>query len=160
MTVRRVAGWCVVALVLAASGCSRKVDSATVGFTLEPPAGMKLEREDPGPPPAAFFAEGLTVRSLHTALPSPEATDLKALLATALKQAGVAAPTNVTSSKSGTLPAGPVARYEWADATSRTLAYVVVGKDRALLLTLTAPKPDFRIRENQLERALATLQFR
>lgn len=145
---------------LALTACSSKVESDAVGFTIEPPARMKLQREEAGETPTAVFAEGLAIRSLQGALPSPESTDLKALLARVKEQAHLELPENVTSMKSGTLPAGPVARYELADATSRTLLYVVTGKERALVLSLTAPKDEYSERQNQLERALATLRFR
>ncbi|MBX5481258.1 MAG: hypothetical protein IRZ16_05325 [Myxococcaceae bacterium] len=151
----------VVATVAAScAGCSRGVDSALVGFVFEPPRGVKLIHEDPGPPPRATFEGGLEIRAVKGTLTGLARGDLPSALEQAMRETGLTLPGTPRSSKGGTIPAGAVGRYEFGDARTGTLLYLVQGDGRYFAVTLTAPKTGFDRRVNALELSMSTLRFR
>ncbi|MDY7226473.1 hypothetical protein [Hyalangium rubrum] len=140
--------------VLLAVGCSRPVSSQALGFEYEPPSGVKLSSEEPGPPAVARFEGGVEVRSVPGTPPA-----LEALPEAVLGAAGVSVPGKRVSTSQGTLPAGPVARYEFQEGTHRTLVYFLPRPDRFLLFTFTAPERDYGPRSAKVELSLSTLKL-
>ncbi|MFP2904676.1 hypothetical protein ACLESD_06390, partial [Pyxidicoccus sp. 3LFB2] len=59
----------------------------------------------------------------------------------------------------GTLPAGPVARYEFARDGARTLVYFVPRKDGFVLVSFSAPEHDYGALSARVERSLSTLRL-
>ncbi|WP_426749519.1 hypothetical protein [Myxococcus sp. Y35] len=139
--------WCVV-------GCSRGFSSQELGVQYEPPSGMGLRSVEAGPPARALFEGGLELRSVQGVPPAlgagPEAV---------LGAAGMPVPGKLLQDSEGTLPTGPVARYEFAQAGgARTLVYFVPGKARFVLVVFSAPERDYGARSARVERSLSTLR--
>lgn len=135
-------------------GCSRPVSSQALGLEYEPPSGVKLASEEPGPPAVARFEGGLELRSVPGTPPPLEASPEAVLGA-----AGVTMPGKVMNTSQGTLPAGPVARYEFLQGDSRTFMYFLPRPDRFLLISFTAPERDYGPRSGRVERSLSTLKL-
>ena len=150
----------VIAGLLTLAGCSRGYESDLLGLRFEPPASMKLQREEAGPPPVAFFSSGLELRSIPGKPPSVAESHLRQTLEELRSSSGVSLPGELVSARAGTLPAGTVARYELETENARTLVYVVPASDRYVLLTLTAPDSEYGRLQNQFERSLSTLTLR
>jgi hypothetical protein len=140
--------------VLLAAGCSRPVSSQALGLEYEPPSGVKFASEEPGPPAVARFEGGLELRSVPGTPPALEATPEAVLGA-----AGVPLPGKVMNTSQGTLPAGPVARYEFLQGDARTFVYFLPRPDRFVLITFTAPERDYGPRSGRVERSLSTLKL-
>lgn len=133
--------------------CSRKVESSTLGLQYEPPSGMALRNEEPGPPPVAHFEGGLEVRSVQGTPPRVDAAPEDVLAA-----AGIPVPGRRVNATTGTLPAGPVGRYEFQQGSSRTLVYFLPLKDRFVLVRYSAPERDYGPGSSRVERSLSTLK--
>lgn len=119
----------------------------------EPPSGMGLRSVAAGPPALARFDGGLELRSVRGAAPALDAGP-EAVLA-----AGLKAPGKLLQDTEGTLPAGPVARYEFSQTGgSRTLVYFVPRKDGFVLVTFSAPERDYGALSARVERSLSTLR--
>ncbi len=135
------------------AACSRQLESQALGLQYEPPSGMALRSEQPGPPAVAQFEGGLEVRSVPGAAPKldaePEAV---------LEAAGVPVPGRRLNATQGTLPAGPVARYEFQQGSSRTLVYLLPREDRFVLVLYTAAERDYGPGSARVERSLSTLK--
>lgn len=140
-------------LLSCAVACSRKLESSALGLQYEPPSGMALRAEEPGPPAVAHFEGGLELRSVQGAPPKLETAPEEVLGA-----AGLAVPGRRLNATQGTLPAGPVARYEFQQGTSRTLVYFLPLADRSVLVLYTAPERDYGPGSSRVERSLSTLK--
>lgn len=141
-------------LLCCALACSRKLESNTLGLQYEPPSGMALSTEEPGPPAVARFDGGLEVRSV----PGKGAPRLDSPPEDVLGAAGIPVPGRRLNATQGTLPAGPVARYEFQQGTSRTLVYFLPLEDRFVLVLYTAPERDYGPGSARVERSLSTLK--
>ncbi len=140
-------------LLSCAVACSRKTELNTLGVQYEPPSGMALRGEEPGPPAVARFEGGLELRSVQGTPPKVDAPPEEVLGA-----AGVPVPDKRLNATNGTLPAGPVARYEFQQGTSRTLVYFLPLADRSVLVLYTAPERDYGPGSARVERSLSTLK--
>ena len=140
-------------LVCWSTACSRRLESTSLGIRYEPPSGMALRTEEPGPPAVARFEGGLELRSVPGPPPRLEAGAEEVLGA-----AGVPVPGTRLNATQGTLPAGTVARYEFQQGGSRTLVYFLPRPDRFLLVLYTAPERDYGPGSARVERSLSTLQ--
>ncbi len=133
--------------------CSRKLESNTLGLQYEPPSKMALITEEPGPPTVARFEGGLELRSVQGPPPKLEATPEEVLGA-----AGVPVPGRRLNATQGTIDAGPVARYEFQQGTSRTLVYFLPRADRFVLILYTAPEREYGPGSSRVELSLSTLK--
>jgi hypothetical protein len=140
--------------VLLAVGCSRPMSSQALGLEYEPPSGVTFTSEEAGPPAVARFEGGLEVRSVPGTPPALGATPEAVLAA-----AGMSVPGKVVNSAQGTLPAGPVGRYEFQQGDTWTLVYFLPRPDRFVLITFTAPGQDYGKRSARVERSLSTLKL-
>ncbi len=138
-------------VLLGVLGCSGDFTSKALGVKYEPPKGMGLRAEEPG---VARFEGGLELRSVQGTPPPVEAAPDVVLGA-----AGLPLPGRVVQASKGTLPAGPVARYEFTHAGARTLVYFVPGKERFVLVTFTAPERDYGALSSKVELSLSTLKL-
>ena len=121
----------------------------------EPPSGMGLRAVEAGPPARALFDGGLELRSVRGAPPA-----LGAGHEAVLGAAGLPVPGKLLHDSSGTLPAGPVARYEFSQAGgARTLVYFVPGEGGFVLVLFTAPERDYGALSARVERSLSTLRL-
>lgn len=141
-------------VLLLAVGCARTVSTEALGLEYEPPSGVKLSATEAGPPAVARFEGGVELRSVPGAPPA-----LGAAPEAVLSAAGVPVPGKLLSSTQGTLPAGPVARYEYQQGDARTLVYFLPRADRFVLLTFTAPERDYGPRSAKVELSLSTLKL-
>lgn len=120
----------------------------------EPPSGMSLRTVEAGPPGLARFEGGLELRSVRGETPALAAGPDAVMAA-----AGLTVPGSLRKNSEGTLPAGPVARYEFFTAgDSRTLVYFVPRKDGFVLVTFSAPERDYGALSARVERSLSTLR--
>src|SRR5688500_9210245 len=127
---------CLVVVCGVVVSCSNTYDSALLRLKYEPPAGVKLVEELPGPPAMARFNNGLEIRSVVDELPEADDHALETWLPAALELAGLPAlSAPPTSARAGSIPLGPVARYEVKSSGRRSLIYVVPQGERFLLLT-------------------------
>jgi len=144
--------WCL--LLLCVIGCSRGFTLRVLGVQYEPPSGMGLLAEEAGPPAVARFEKGLELRSVVGTPPTLEAGPEAVLAA-----AGLPVPGRLVQSSQGTLPAGPVARYELTRDGARTLVYFLPRKDGFVLVTFSAPERDYGALSARVERSLSTLRL-
>ncbi|WP_309892360.1 hypothetical protein [Archangium sp.] len=133
--------------------CSRRLESTSLGLQYEPPSGMALRAEEPGPPAVTRFEGGLELRSVQGKPPALGAPPEEVLGA-----AGLPVPGNPVKATQGTLPAGPVARYEFQQGGSRTLVYFLPLPERFVLVLYTAPERDYGPGSARVERSLSTLK--
>jgi hypothetical protein len=152
--------WLLLISAVLSTGCSRSFESDAVGIRFEPPASMKLLKEQPGSPAVAMFQSGLEIRSIPGAAPSIAEPMLRASFEELRKTSGLELPGEIRSARAGSIPAGPVARYELNRGDEYTLVYVVPSNGRYVLITLTAPEAEYGRLQKQLERSLATLAVR
>ncbi len=129
------------------------MESQALGVQYEPPPGMALRAEEPGPPLVARFEGGLELRSVQGTPPKLEAQPEEVLAA-----AGVPVPGRRLNATQGTLTAGPVARYEFQQGASRTLVYFIPREDRFVLVLYSAPERDYGPGSAKVERSLSTLK--
>jgi hypothetical protein len=129
------------------------MESTALGLQYEPPPGMTLSAEEPGPPAVARFEGGLELRSVEGVPPKLEAPPEEVLGA-----AGLAVPGTRVNATQGTLDAGPVARYEFQKGPSRTLVYFLPRPERFVLVLYSAPERDYGKGSLKVERSLSTLK--
>ncbi|XXF75347.1 hypothetical protein P2318_19995 [Myxococcaceae bacterium GXIMD 01537] len=141
-------------LLSCAVACSRQMESKGLGLQYEPPPGMALREEVGGPPAVARFEGGLEVRAVEG---TPLSLD--APVEAVLGAAGVQVPGRPLNSTQGTLSAGPVARYEFQQDSSRTLVYFLPRAERFLLVLYSAPERDYGADSARVERSLSTLKL-
>ncbi|HYO54889.1 hypothetical protein [Archangium sp.] len=140
-------------LLSCALACSRKMESNALGLQYEPPSGMTLRAEEPGPPAVARFEGGLELYSVQGTPPRLDAPPEEVLGA-----AGIPVPGRRLNATQGTLTAGPVARYEFQQGPSRTLVYFLPRDARFVLVLYTAPERDYGPGSARVERSLSTLK--
>ncbi len=140
--------------MLCVLGCSRGVTSRALGVEYEPPSGMGLISEEAGPPAVARFEKGLEMRSVAGTPPALDAGPEVVLAA-----AGLPMPGTLLKDSQGTLPAGPVARYEFSQSGTRTMMYFLPRKDGFVLVTFFAPERDYGTLSARVERSLSTLRL-
>lgn len=150
--------WVLVPIALAA--CSSGYQSEALGLEWKPPTPFRLEAEQAGPPPVARFAPGLELRRVELKLPAPSAETVNATLEQIREAAAIPAGVTLISARAGSIPAGPVARYELKLRSDRLLVYVLPTADAVVLLTMRADEAQFGKRQNAFERSLATLKLR
>jgi hypothetical protein len=129
------------------------MESPALGLQYEPPPGMALRAEESGPPAVARFEGGLELRSVEGKPPALDAAPEQVLGA-----AGVPVPGKQLNATQGTLTAGPVARYEFQQGTSRTLVYFIPRPERFVLVLYSAPERDYGPGSARVERSLSTLK--
>jgi len=132
--------------------CSRRMESSTLGLQYEPPSGMALRTEEPGPPAVARFDGGLELLSVKGKPPALDAPPEEVLGA-----AGIPVPGSRLNATQGTLPAGPVGRYEFKQDSKRTLVYFLPRPERFILVLYTAPERDYGPGSSKVELSLSTL---
>lgn len=146
-------------LALAAAGCSSNTyQGGALGVRWKPPPGVKLISETKeGPVAVAIFSGGVEVRMVPSpALPtSGDHDELKQQLLDASK---LRLPANVRSAKDGTIPFGPVVRWDLEGGDDRALLYYLPAKDRFLLFSLTTSKAAFDKRSDKFELSLSSVK--
>ena len=145
-------------VVLALAACKGdEVKSQAHKLSWKPPRGVTLLTETPE---GLSFSEGVMIRALPgTPAPLGEEGQLDALLLTALAGAKVdPLPTRI-SGRLGDIPAGKVARWVMSGNGTRALHYYLPLKDRALLISMTAPEGAFGPKESQLDLSLSSLKI-
>jgi hypothetical protein len=145
-------------LVLLFLSCmSNEYAGGALGMKWKPPPGVKLESEaTDGNVTTATFSGGVEVRSVTGSVPAPNG-DLDQLKAALLTGSKMAAPGEVRMGRQGTIPNGPVVRWEMTNGAQKSLLYYVPGKDRWVLIALTARAGDFDRRSDKLELSMASL---
>lgn len=145
--------WCL--LLSSVFGCSRSISSQELGVQYEPPSGMSLGSVEAGPPALARFKGGLELRAVRGVPPALDAGPEVVLGA-----AGLTVPGRLLQGSEGTLPAGPVARYEFTQSGgARTLVYFVPRKDGFVLVTFSASERDYGALSARVERSLSSLRM-
>lgn len=147
-------------LALLVMGCaSNEYTEGSLRLRWQPPPGVKLESEaTEGGITTAHFSGGVDVRAVTASPPSTEGDldKLKALLTTSAK---MTVPGEVRMGRSGTIPAGPTVRWEMTSGSEKSLLYYVAGKERYVLISLTAPASSFDRRSDKMELSMASLKF-
>lgn len=107
---------------------------------------------------AATFSGGVEVHRIDApALPtSGDLEELKTQLLAASKATAEGA---TQSARVGSIPAGPVARWETLRGDDRTLLYYLPAKDHYVVMTLTTSQRAFDRRANRFELSLSTLRL-
>jgi hypothetical protein len=139
--------------------CSSNEHEQWLGIRWTPPSGVKPEKTaTDGPVTVAKFSGGVEVRRV-AAEALPTSGDLDALKAALLEASGARADGEVASAKAGTIPLGPVVRWETRSGDDRTLLYYVPAKTRYYVFTLTAAAASFEKRSQKLELSLSSLKL-
>ncbi len=142
------------------AGCSsNEYKDGALGVKWKPPQGVKLMSETKeGGVVVAIFSGGVEVRMVPSpALPtSGDKDELKAQLLSASK---LNLPTNVRSAKDGTIPFGPVVRWDLEYADDRALLYYLPAKDKYLLFSITTGKNAFDKRADKFELSLSSVKL-
>ena len=142
-------------LLSCAVACSREFSSLGVGVRYEPPSGMAFVSEEPGPPIVARFEGGLEVHSVSGLAPKPDAPPEEVLRAARLATPGQ----RLLNATQGTLPAGPVTRYEFQQGSTHSLVYVIPRDGRFVLVVYSAPEQDYGPGLARVERSLSSLKL-
>jgi hypothetical protein len=146
-------------LVLLAA-CSNEYRDGALNLSWTPPQGVKLESETTeGPITTAHFSGGVEVRSIAGAPPAVTG-DLDALKASLLATSKIAINGDVRTGRAGSIPAGPTVRWETQSGTERSLLYYVPGKDRYVVIGLTASAAAFDHKSDKLELSMSTLKLK
>ncbi|MBK7864039.1 MAG: hypothetical protein IPJ65_36630 [Archangiaceae bacterium] len=143
---------------LAAACTSNEYEKGPLGVRWKPPQGVKLMSESQeGAVTVASFSGGVEVRRVPSpALPT--SGDLDALKGQLLEASKMRVPANVRSAKEGTIPFGPVVRWDLEGGDDRTLLYYLPSKDAYLLFALTTSKAAFDRRADKLELSLSSVK--
>lgn len=145
------------ALLLVACS-SNEYAQGPLGVKWKPPQGVKLMSESKdGDVDVARFSGGVEVRRVPSpALPtSGDSDELRAALVAASK---ISLPANARSAKGGTLPFGPVMRWDLEGGDDRALVYYLPAKDHWLLFALTTSKAAFDKRSDKFELSLSSVK--
>jgi hypothetical protein len=122
---------------------------------------VKVVEEGPGPPAVARFTGGVELRSVSSPLPDLDPRQVEDLLPHVVQEGKLAFPgARLVSAKVGSLPVGPVARFDLKGEQDRVLLYVIPDGERFLVIWLTVPAGDDGRREARFERSLASLSFK
>ena len=146
-------------LALLVTSCTNEYSDGALALKWKPPPGVSLESEaTEGNITTARFSGGVEVRSVKEAPPAI-GDDLTALKAALVNGGKLPATGDLRSGRAGTIPAGPTVRWEMYTNDDRSLIYYVPGKDRYVLLTMTAPSKDFNKRSDKMELSMGTLRL-
>ena len=147
-------------VLLAAASCtSNEYSEGALALKWKPPPGVELQGETKdGNVTTAKFTGGVEVRSV-TGTPPEINADLDKLKELLVSGAKLALPGEARSGKAGTIPAGPTVRWEMFSGDDRSLIYYVPGKDRYVLLTMTAPASQFNKRSDKMELSMGSLKL-
>lgn len=147
-------------VLLATASCtSNEYTEGALGLRWKPPPGVELQGETKdGDVTTAKFSGGVEVRSVAGAPPEIN-SDLDKLKGLLVSGAHLALTGEVRSGRAGTIPAGPTVRWEMFSGDDRSLIYYVPGKDRYVLLTMTAPAGQFNKRSDKMELSLGSLKL-
>lgn len=147
-------------VLLAAASCtSNEYSEGALALRWKPPPGVELQGEvKAGDVTTATFSGGVVVRSVSGAPPQID-SDLDKLKEALVTGAHLALTGELRSGKAGSLPAGPTVRWEMFSGEERSLIYYVPGKDRYVVLTMTAPASQFNKRSDKLELSLGSLKL-
>jgi hypothetical protein len=125
----------------------------------KPPQGVKLMSETKeGNVAVAIFSGGVEVRMVP-APALPTSGDLDALKGQLLGAAKLNLPQNVRSAKDGTIPFGPVVRWDLEGGDDRALLYYLPAKEKYLLFSLTVSKAAFDKRADKFELSLSSVKL-
>jgi hypothetical protein len=150
-----------IAALLFAVGCSSyEYKDEEMGMRWKPPAGVKLESTSKeGDVIVARFTGGVEVRRVNA--PAVSGADgLDALKTTILAASKATAVGKVKNAKDGTVPAGPVARWELTTRDDHTLLYYMSATDHYFVMTLTAPEDGFYKRSDKFELSMSSLKLK
>jgi hypothetical protein len=150
-----------IAVLLLAAGCSSyEYKDDEMGMRWKPPAGVKLDSAaKEGDVVVARFTGGVEVRRVNSpAVPMSDGLD--ALKTTILAASKSSAHGKVKNAKDGTVPAGPVARWELTTPDDHTLLYYMAAKDHYFVMTLTAPEDGFYKRSDKFELSMSSLKLK
>lgn len=145
-------------MLVAGTGCFGKLESDLLHLSYQAPKPLRLLKEREGPPPTAMFTGGLVFTDVGE-MAVPTDANLPELLGKAFETAKLERDPETVSAKVGSLPAGPVARWELKGPRLRTLAYLVHRPGHAVLVTFSAPEGHFGPQAARIEASLASLQF-
>jgi len=145
--------------VLLAGCSSNEYKDGALGVRWKPPQGVKLMSETKeGNVAVAIFSGGVEVRMVPSpALPT--SGDHDALKAQLLQASKLQVPSNVRSAKDGTIPFGPVVRWDLEYADDRALLYYLPAKDKYLLFSITTGKHAFDKRADKFELSLSSVKL-
>jgi hypothetical protein len=147
-------------LALIAAGCSsNEYKEGGLGIRWKPPRGVELMSETrDGPVTVARFSGGVEVRLVPSpALPT--SGNLDALKAQLLQASNLSAPGGVRSAKDGTIPFGPVVRWDLEGGDDRALLYYLPAREKYLLFSLTTTKAGFDKRADKFELSLSSVKL-
>jgi hypothetical protein len=150
-----------IAALLLAAGCSSyEYRDDDMGMRWKPPAGVKLDSQSKeGDVIVARFTGGVEVRRVNAPAP-PMSDGLDVLKTTILTASKGRAEGKVKNAKDGTVPAGPVARWEITTHDDHTLLYYMAAKDHYFVMTLTAPEEGFYKRSDKFELSMSSLKLK
>jgi hypothetical protein len=150
-----------IGVLLFAVGCSSyEYKDDEMGMRWKPPGGVTLESSTKeGDVVVARFTGGVEVRRVNSpAIPMSDGLDaLKTAILSASKSS---AQGKVKNAKDGTVPAGPVARWELTTPGDHTLLYYMAAKDHYFVMTLTAPEDGFYKRSDKFELSMSSLKLK
>jgi len=147
-----------VVVLLAAACSSNEYKEGALGMKWKPPQGVQLEKEGKdGAVVAAHFTGGVDVYRVD-APALPTSGDLDALKTAILTASKGSADGEVKSAKDGTIPSGPVVRWETINRDEHSLLYYVPAKDHYFVLTLTTKQAAFDRRSEKFELSLSSLK--
>ena len=89
----------------------------------------------------------------------PTSGDHDALKTALLQASKLSLPSNVRSAKEGTIPFGPVVRWDLEGGDDRALLYYLPAKDKYLLFSLTVGKSAFDKRADKFELSLSSVKL-
>lgn len=145
--------------LLGAAGCSsNEYKDGALGVRWKPPQGVNLLSETKeGAVAVAMFTGGIEVRMVPSpALPTSGDSD--ALKEQLLDASKLRLPIKTRSAKDGTIPFGPVMRWDLEGGDDRALLYYLPAKDRYLLFSLTTAKSSFDKRADKFELSLSSVK--
>jgi hypothetical protein len=142
--------------VLALTACSSRFSSKEMGLSWQPPRGVELVKQEFGSMPSATFSGGHRIIALSAKPLVIEEVNLVAIGDETIRLLGEGA--KVERSSVGTIPAGPVARFEIGRGEDRILAYYVLLGNRAVVLSLTQSPASFAQASNKFEMSLSSLR--
>ncbi len=124
-------------LLLALAGCSKPYENKEVGFRYLPPKGFAAHSESPGYAELRSGSGARLTIARAPALPVPTDRDATAAWEEVVKGSPLPLPeVRLSIARNGSIPAGPVFRYEFKQAGEEHVLYVVMKPDRAVYLHL------------------------
>jgi hypothetical protein len=145
-------------LLLGLACSSSEYKEGPLGIRWKPPPGAKLLSESKDSDVVvASFSGGIDVRMVpQPALPT--SGDLDELRTKLLAAAKMSVPAGVRSAKDGTIPFGPVVRWDLEQADDRALLYYLPAKDKYLLFLFSASRASFDKRSDKFELSLSSVK--